>query len=144
MREFGFEDVGEVMDLCCAVRLPSPPPFPSFSSLPFSTLKETLKSPFLPFLLLDGLLLTSRTQFMSNSFTLASPSLAPLGVAIHPTAALFNHSCWPNAVVVFPEGGKGGMHVVALRAIEEGEEVRFPFPFSCFTHGENDFLLVWH
>lgn len=142
MREFGFEDVGEVMDLCCAVRHSSPPPSLPFFSLPFSTSNETLTSPFLISLLPWWVLLTSRIQFMSNSFTLASPSLAPLGVAIHPTAALFNHSCWPNAVVVFPEGGKGGMHIVALRAIEEGEEVRFFF--LCFTHGEDDFLLVWH
>lgn len=67
--------------------------------------------------------------FMTNSFTLSSPSLTPIGVAISPTIALFNHSCWPNAVVVFPFGGKGrakdgkGMEVVALRDLLEGEEV---------------------
>lgn len=61
-------------------------------------------------------------QFTSNTFTLSSPSLTPIGVAISPTVALFNHSCWPNAVVVFPKGA-GEMQVVALRDIQEDEEV---------------------
>jgi len=65
-------------------------------------------------------------QFMTNSFTLSSPSLSALGVAINPTVALCNHACWPNAAVVFPDGSKGGMQVVALRPIGEGEEVGLP------------------
>lgn len=39
-----------------------------------------------------------------------------------PTAALFNHSCSPNAVVVFPNGSKE-MVVVAIANIEAGQEV---------------------
>ncbi|CED82281.1 Predicted histone tail methylase containing SET domain [Phaffia rhodozyma] len=67
--------------------------------------------------------------FMTNSFTLSSPSLAPVGVAISPPVALFNHSCWPNAVVVFPFGGYGSkadgncMDVVALRDLVPGEQI---------------------
>lgn len=63
---------------------------------------------------------------MTNSFTLSSPSLTALGVAINPTVALCNHACWPNAAVVFPAGAKGGMQVVALRPIGEGDEVGSP------------------
>jgi len=41
--------------------------------------------------------------------------------------ALLNHSCEPNAVVVFPNGGAvnegKGMELVALRDIDAGEEV---------------------
>lgn len=106
MADFGFDGVGEVMDLCCAVRrlllasvFPTPVP---------------LLMTFLSFI---------SPQFMTNSFTLSSPSLTPIGVAINPTVALFNHSCWPNAAVVFPSGTKAGMHVVALRPIGADEEV---------------------
>ncbi|KAF9041558.1 hypothetical protein BJ165DRAFT_1530272 [Panaeolus papilionaceus] len=88
------------------------------------------------------------SQFTTNTFTLASPGLAPLGVCVSPVVALFNHGCEPNAVVVFPRSGregkrgtkgkgktkgdgKGGgkeemdpmMHVVAIRDIEPGEEI---------------------
>lgn len=59
---------------------------------------------------------------MVNSFTLSAADLTPIGVAMSPVCALFNHSCEPNAVVVFPKGGKE-MVVVALRDIAEGEEV---------------------
>lgn len=110
MRAFGFESVAEVMDLCFAVS---------------SALCESANIAY-----------TRRlSQFATNSFTLASPSLHPLGVASSPPIAMFNHSCEPNAVVVFPNGGEGrrkgagggdwrGMEVIALRDIEEGEEVR--------------------
>jgi hypothetical protein len=63
-------------------------------------------------------------QFRVNSFTLASPSLSPIGVAMSPLIALYNHSCQPNAVVVFPEGRRE-MVVVAISDIQPGEEVRF-------------------
>ncbi|WVQ83738.1 hypothetical protein IAT38_005882 [Cryptococcus sp. DSM 104549] len=78
MRSFGFAGVGEVMDLCSALKV--------------------------------------------NSFTLSSPSLAPIGVASSPLLALANHSCAPNAVVVFPKGGKT-MDVVAISDISPGEEI---------------------
>ncbi|EAU83524.2 hypothetical protein CC1G_04780 [Coprinopsis cinerea okayama7 len=42
------------------------------------------------------------SRFTTNTFTLTSPSLTPLGACISPVAALFNHSCDPNAVIVFP------------------------------------------
>ena len=38
--------------------------------------------------------------------------------------ALANHSCEPNAVVVFPNGGRS-MEVIAIRDIEPDEEVSF-------------------
>lgn len=41
-----------------------------------------------------------------------------------PTMALCNHSCEPNAVVVFSKGAGSGMDLVAIRDIEAGEEVR--------------------
>ncbi|ETS64179.1 hypothetical protein PaG_01416 [Moesziomyces aphidis] len=76
-------------------------------------------------------------QFSSNSFTLTDSDLNPLGVCMHASMAMLNHSCAPNAAVVFPFGGaaKSGqqnwsdgedakvMQLVALRAIEPGEEL---------------------
>lgn len=59
---------------------------------------------------------------MTNSFTLTTSDLAPVGVATSPSCALFNHSCAPNAVIVFPKKGTG-MNVVAIADIKQGEEV---------------------
>ncbi|GHJ85143.1 hypothetical protein NliqN6_1545 [Naganishia liquefaciens] len=66
--------------------------------------------------------------FAINTFTLSTPALTPIGVAISPTIALFNHSCAPNAVVVFPEGcptsvGGKGMKVVLIADVQPGQEI---------------------
>ncbi|KAM0753429.1 SET domain-containing protein [Meredithblackwellia eburnea MCA 4105] len=72
------------------------------------------------------------SRFISNSFALTTPYLTPVGVSISPLVALFNHSCFPNAVVVFPSYpsatspsplARKHMKVVAIRKIELGEEV---------------------
>ncbi|KAF7324122.1 hypothetical protein MKEN_00634600 [Mycena kentingensis (nom. inval.)] len=66
-------------------------------------------------------------KFTTNTFTLSSPDLTPLGACVSPPVALINHSCQPNAVVVFPGRKSGGkepiMQVVAIRPIGEGEEI---------------------
>ncbi|KIO17648.1 hypothetical protein M407DRAFT_32673, partial [Tulasnella calospora MUT 4182] len=67
--------------------------------------------------------------FTVNSFTLTNPSLTSIGVAISPLAALINHSCEPNAVVVFPRSstvpqpGSDPLEVVAIKDIAAGEEI---------------------
>jgi SET domain-containing protein len=66
-------------------------------------------------------------QFQVNSFTLSLPDVSPIGVAISPVVAMANHSCEPNAVVVFPNGGRS-MEVIAIRDIEPDEEVRLAYP----------------
>ncbi|BGP19589.1 hypothetical protein JCM10213_009318 [Rhodosporidiobolus nylandii] len=68
------------------------------------------------------------SRFTSNSFSLTSPSdVTNIGVSISPLTALFNHSCRPNAVVVFPSFPSPSqpkhMAVVALREIKPGEEI---------------------
>ncbi|GAA5900303.1 hypothetical protein JCM8208_005320 [Rhodotorula glutinis] len=69
------------------------------------------------------------SRFAANSFALTAPTdLSNLGVSISPLTALFNHSCAPNAVVVFPSFPSSPstarhMHVVALRSIQPGDEV---------------------
>lgn len=71
------------------------------------------------------------SQFVSNSFALTAPDLSNIGVCTSPLLALVNHSCEPNAVVVFPEFAKPGaagksqgpMRLVAIAPIAPGEEV---------------------
>ncbi|KDQ11009.1 hypothetical protein BOTBODRAFT_469989 [Botryobasidium botryosum FD-172 SS1] len=66
------------------------------------------------------------SKFTTNSFTLSTPSLSPIGVFISPITALINHSCAPNAVIVFPRahpGAENRLEVIAIRDIQPGEEV---------------------
>ncbi|KAH6904885.1 hypothetical protein BKA70DRAFT_1294081 [Coprinopsis sp. MPI-PUGE-AT-0042] len=68
------------------------------------------------------------SRFTSNTFTLATPSLSPIGACVSPAVALINHSCDPNAVVVFPRSASSKEHepllqVVAIKAIQPGEEI---------------------
>ena len=71
-----------------------------------------------------------------NLFTVTDAELLPVGVALYPTAALFNHSCDPGAAQVFPRSsatscsssssGRGGERVVEVRTTREvqpGQEV---------------------
>ncbi|OCF30915.1 hypothetical protein I316_07440 [Kwoniella heveanensis BCC8398] len=69
-----------------------------------------------------GELLDLVSAFKVNSFTLSSPNLSPLGVSTSPIVALANHSCDPNAVVVFPKGGRT-MEVIAIKDISPGDEI---------------------
>ncbi|WFD28422.1 hypothetical protein MNAN1_003433 [Malassezia nana] len=65
-------------------------------------------------------------QWHTNAFTLTDAQLDPIGVSLDPTVALLNHSCVPNAVVVWPSTPQQRpcpMEVVALRALDEGERV---------------------
>jgi len=51
-----------------------------------------------------------------------------MGCAISPVAALVNHSCEPNIVIVFPRPGpkkdEPNLQAIAIREIQMGEEVR--------------------
>ncbi|KIJ28645.1 hypothetical protein M422DRAFT_270046 [Sphaerobolus stellatus SS14] len=72
-------------------------------------------------------------QFTTNTFTLSTSTLTQIGNRVSPLAALFNHSCRPNAVMVFPRthhpstGASGSsepsLHVIIIRDIEPDEEV---------------------
>ncbi|KAF8579649.1 SET domain-containing protein [Ramaria rubella] len=71
------------------------------------------------------------SRFTTNTFTLTSPTLTPLGTCVSPIAALFNHSCLPNAVIVFPRPKMQAstapqepvLHVIAIKDVLAGEEV---------------------
>ncbi|KAG0145855.1 hypothetical protein CROQUDRAFT_45135 [Cronartium quercuum f. sp. fusiforme G11] len=71
-------------------------------------------------------------RFLENSFCLTSVTLDNIGVILCPTTSFINHSCVPNVVVVFPEGGEGAskksggkewVKVIAIKKIEPGEEI---------------------
>jgi len=70
-------------------------------------------------------------QFTTNAFAVTDPSLTPIGVCISPTVALFNHSCEPNAVLVFPRSeywskkDEPMVEVVTVKDIAANEEVSF-------------------
>ncbi|KAJ6476933.1 hypothetical protein C8R45DRAFT_833764 [Mycena sanguinolenta] len=67
------------------------------------------------------------SRFVTNTFTITDPSLTPLGASVSPPVALINHSCDPNAVVVFPRSRPDTqeplMQVIALRDIASDEEI---------------------
>ena len=73
-------------------------------------------------------------KFTTNTFTISTPALTPIGACVSPVVALINHSCDPNAVVVFPRAGGESrkdkeplMQVVALKYIAPDQEVGFFF-----------------
>ncbi|KAJ7735374.1 hypothetical protein DFH07DRAFT_987339 [Mycena maculata] len=67
------------------------------------------------------------SRFVTNTFTITDPSLTPLGASVSPPVAIINHSCDPNAVVVFPRARDAAqeplMQVVSLREIAPDEEI---------------------
>ncbi|KIP05657.1 hypothetical protein PHLGIDRAFT_73889 [Phlebiopsis gigantea 11061_1 CR5-6] len=68
------------------------------------------------------------SRFTTNTFTLTSCSLTPIGICTSPPLALVNHSCDPNSVVVFPRPSKSTapepvMQLVSLRPINVDEEI---------------------
>ncbi|KAI0360613.1 SET domain-containing protein [Trametes cingulata] len=73
------------------------------------------------------------SRFTTNTFTLTSFSLTPIGICIAPTVAFANHSCDPNAVIVFPRASgtptsrEPLLNLIALRDIAAGKEVRIAY-----------------
>jgi hypothetical protein len=43
----------------------------------------------------------SSLQFACNNFTVSDGEMKPLGLGIYPPAALINHSCDPNCIIIF-------------------------------------------
>lgn len=69
---------------------------------------------------------------MCNSSRLVSPTFDPLGLALDPRTCVTNHSCSPNAVVVF-DGPK--LTVRALERISSGDEVLISYIDSSAPYG---------
>ncbi|KZT66576.1 SET domain-containing protein [Daedalea quercina L-15889] len=73
------------------------------------------------------------SRFTTNAFTLTSYTLDPIGVAVSPVAAFINHSCDPNAVIVFPRISDAPhteepkMNLVAIKPIAPEDEVTISY-----------------
>ncbi|KAF8157108.1 hypothetical protein B0H34DRAFT_849014 [Crassisporium funariophilum] len=88
------------------------------------------------------------SRFTTNTFTMSTPALAPLGACVSPLVALINHSCDPNAVVVFPRSGGDSrkdqeplMQVIALRNIGPDEEILTAYVDTTLPRGRRQRLL---
>ncbi|KAI0674368.1 SET domain-containing protein [Trametes maxima] len=81
------------------------------------------------------------SRFTTNTFTLMSFTLTPIGICIAPTVAFANHSCDPNAAIVFPRtpgtpaGKEPSLNLIALREIPPGKEVRIAYVDTTLPKG---------
>ncbi|KAG8062260.1 hypothetical protein GUJ93_ZPchr0003g16474 [Zizania palustris] len=66
----------------------------------------------------------SYLQFSCNAHTICDPELRPLGTGLYPVLSIINHSCVPNAVLIF-EGRTA--YVRALQPIGKNEEVSISY-----------------
>ncbi|AQK63624.1 Histone-lysine N-methyltransferase ASHR1 [Zea mays] len=94
-----------------------------------------LVSLILPFIELDlkeiaqtfskhELLILTYMQFACNAHTICDPELRPLGTGLYPVISIINHSCVPNAVLIFD--GRTA-YVRALQPINKDEEVSISY-----------------
>ncbi|KAI9819575.1 MAG: hypothetical protein M1827_007025 [Pycnora praestabilis] len=85
----------------------------------------------------EGLIKELYCRVMINSLTLVTPTFDPVGIFVDPFAALINHSCDPNAVVVF-DGPS--FSVRSMRNIGKDEEITISY-IDCtnpFTRRQSD------
>ncbi|KAL1721019.1 hypothetical protein EV715DRAFT_249315 [Schizophyllum commune] len=67
--------------------------------------------------------------FATNSYSVTTPDLTPIGACVSPLVSLVNHSCSPNAATVFPRASKTPsadeplISVVAIRDIHPDEQI---------------------
>ncbi|PPQ93755.1 hypothetical protein CVT25_008135 [Psilocybe cyanescens] len=88
------------------------------------------------------------SRFTINTFTISTPALAPLGACVSPLVALINHSCDPNAVVVFPRASAHSkkedeplMQVIALKHITPDEEILTAYIDTTFPRENRQKIL---
>ncbi|TKA64155.1 hypothetical protein B0A49_07060 [Cryomyces minteri] len=75
-------------------------------------------------------------RILCNSLTLVTPMYDPVGIAFDPLASISNHSCDPNAVVVF-DGPR--LSFRSLKSIAKDEEV-----FTAYVDTTNPFPYRHH
>ena len=76
----------------------------------------------------EGLVLQICAQLLVNTFTWVTDTFDPLGLALHPIAALMNHSCQYNSILRFDSIGDETprntcMTVIAMSDIDAGQEI---------------------
>ncbi|KAI7888209.1 uncharacterized protein EV154DRAFT_518295 [Mucor mucedo] len=87
--------------------------------------KEALNKPFLQ---QSGLTVDELVHYLnvfkSNNFAIDDKDMFPIGEGTYPIAALFNHSCRPNAVVMF-DGAYASIR--AIEDIQPGKEITISY-----------------
>lgn len=87
--------------------------------------REALKKPFLQ---QSGLTVDELVHYLnvfkSNNFAIDDKDMFPVGEGTYPVAALFNHSCRPNAVVMF-DGAYASIR--AIEDIQPGKEITIAY-----------------
>nr|AAL75997.1 putative SET-domain transcriptional regulator [Zea mays] len=84
-----------------------------------------LVSLILPFIELDlKEIAQTFSKFACNAHTICDPELRPLGTGLYPVISIINHSCVPNAVLIFD--GRTA-YVRALQPINKDEEVSISY-----------------
>ncbi|KAH9924151.1 SET domain-containing protein [Fomitopsis serialis] len=87
------------------------------------------------------------SRFTTNAFTLTSYALSPIGVALSPITASINHSCDPNAVIIFPRicdqphMQEPQMNLVVINGIAPGEEVTISYIDVTLSHEDRQKAL---
>jgi hypothetical protein len=83
------------------------------------------------------------SRISCNSIEICDQSTAVLIFSLSTNAALFNHSCEPNACLGFPNGpgGEKPMHVVAIRDILPGEEIVISYIRDSYPYLERQATL---
>jgi SET and MYND domain-containing protein len=86
----------------------------------------------------ESLLLSSLCRSSCNNFTIYDSELFPVAVGIFPSLSILNHSCMPNAVLMY----RGcAVEVRALREIEEGDEICHSYVDSALPYSKRQMLL---
>lgn len=81
-------------------------------------------------------------KILSNSLTLITPTLDPLGIVLDPTLGHINHSCDPNAYIMM-EGAE--LSIRSLRTINADEELYISYidTTNPFSRRQNELLARW-
>ncbi|KAA3447525.1 histone-lysine N-methyltransferase ASHR1 [Gossypium australe] len=75
-------------------------------------------------------------SFACNAHTICDPELRPLGTGLYPVISIINHSCVPNAVLIF-DGQTA--YVRALQPIGKDEEC-----LTCIEYFRSAFIFLCH
>lgn len=82
-------------------------------------------------------------RVLVNTLTYTTPTLDPIGLCIDPVAALVNHSCAPNAVVLFSP--HEGLQIRSVAPIAQDEEITLAYVDTTYPHAtrQKELLQRW-
>jgi len=98
--------------------------------------KKLVGNPFVPS---SEECFTYLCRFGCNNFELHDDYLFPFGYGTYPFSSLFNHSCFPNCVIMYQ---KNQQVIRAIRKIRKGEEICYSYIDSAMTTSVRRDLLL--